>query len=236
MWKNSPSHITGIVMTIKLWLIHSCWCECPSQWPLPNVMHCLYNVTNGVNGTNVLAGTDTNTVRMFCENGTFNSSIECLDNLYNSCGRTLIVPFTEPNEWKNAVTTLCSKTLQDHALYSNCIVEQRSKVKKCLAYNDMMFENSIKEHETDLHTLRIKICSYFRGIKLCSSDPIKQNCNVDIGQKIGDFLSSIIPKLCQPGYVLLRTTTSSSTHLHSVNSILYFITLLLYFISLLPYC
>lgn len=40
-------------------------------------------------------------------NGTFNRSVECLENLYTECGKKMIVPFAEPSEWRHAVVTLC---------------------------------------------------------------------------------------------------------------------------------
>ncbi|XP_045165044.2 uncharacterized protein LOC123528983 [Mercenaria mercenaria] len=219
----------GILLSIKLFLVCAYGSSCPLDWSLSQVMKCLQNVTYGVNGTNVLAGTDTSTIHMFCEDGTLNQSVECLDNLYNKCGASnSLAMLAVPKLWRSAVEKLCS-SLSDHDLHNMCIVHLRPTIKSCLSHNDVMFQKSLQNQET-WKTLKIKICGYFEGMRICTAEPVIKNCDAGVGQTLSDFMSSISPRMCKPNYTHAGSDTSEGARVSNTLCFRTFLQVLLSFL------
>ncbi|XP_060592356.1 uncharacterized protein LOC132747067 [Ruditapes philippinarum] len=204
----------GVLFFFKLVLICVVESSCPLDWSLSEVMKCLKNITYGVNGTNILAGTDTTTIRKFCTDGTLNHSVECLDNLYSNCGPSeSLVKMAVPKLWRSSIDKLCS-SLSEHAVYSTCIVHLRPKIKSCLIHNDKIFQGSIRPSDT-WKTLKIKICGYFEGMRICTSRPVIDDCDDGVGNTLSDFMSSIAPHMCytDDNYMNAGSQTAPNTYL-----------------------
>lgn len=192
------------------YLVRMCCGFCSADWSIRNVLLCVNNVTFGVNGTNVLAGTDTTTIKMYCDDGTFNQLVGCLENMYVYCGdSSSLEDVAVPTLWQSAAETLCNR-LPEHSKHSVCITEQRETIRKCLHYNDQMFNTNDFKKAT-LTTLIIRICAYFEGIRLCTSEPVVSKCDARVGGILSDFIFSIQPRLCDPRYI----RSSSSRHIHT---------------------
>ncbi|XP_052778462.1 uncharacterized protein LOC128215896 [Mya arenaria] len=144
------------------------------EWQFGHVLPCLKDVLYGINGTyNILAGTDTETVKTFCSDGSTNRTVSCLENLYQECGQhNGLLNIAQPQTWRNTFTGLCSN-LSSHAIYSDCIVQQRDTVRHCLHNNDELLQRLLKKHTDTTQTFVMKICSYFKGIHICTVNPVR---------------------------------------------------------------
>lgn len=213
-------HIQGMLAIVLAYLVQICTGSCDFSWSVENVLHCLYNVTYGLNGTNVLAGTDTDTIRTFCDDGTFENTVVCLEDLYSSCDSTQALErMAVPDLWRSEATRLCSR-LSEHAKQSACIVRYRGTILSCLAHNDVLFAKSAVEHNT-VRKFTIGLCSFFGGIRLCTSEPVVKLCDAHVGRILSDFIAGISPRLCDPKYIYIGSESGSTQRfLHTVCLIL----------------
>ncbi|WAR26242.1 hypothetical protein MAR_011946 [Mya arenaria] len=187
-----------------------------------DMLVCLKDVVYGINGTyNILAGTDTETISIFCRDGSTNRTAACLEKLYTSCGqndglfkighpktwrenvnrmdgstnRTAacleklytscgqndgLFKIGHPKTWRENVNRMCNN-LSYHAVYSDCIVRQRATVQHCLHMNDGLFHERLFKHTDTTQTFLIKICSYFKGIQICTVNPARDMCHKEAG-------------------------------------------------------
>ncbi|KAH3816485.1 hypothetical protein DPMN_118001 [Dreissena polymorpha] len=57
----------------------------------------------------------------------------------------------------------------------------------------------------------MKMCSYFEGIRICTSQPVSDACHVDAGKYISSFIYGITPNsICENGaiYTVLKSRSS----------------------------
>ncbi|WAR26243.1 hypothetical protein MAR_011947, partial [Mya arenaria] len=143
---------------------------------------CLKDVVYGINGTyNILAGTDTETISIFCRDGSTDRTAACLEKLYTSCGQNDgLFKIAHPKTWRENVNRMCNN-LSYHAVYSDCIVRQRATVQHCLHMNDGLFHERLFKHTDTTQTFLIKICSYFKGIQICTVNPARDMCHKEAG-------------------------------------------------------
>lgn len=46
-------------------------------------------------------------------------------------------------------------------------------------------------------------------MRLCTAEPVIQHCDAEVGRSLDDFLSSVSPRICQPGYTYTTRQTST---------------------------
>ncbi|XP_052779692.1 uncharacterized protein LOC128216967 isoform X1 [Mya arenaria] len=188
------------------------------EWQFGHVLPCLKDVLYGINGTyNILAGTDTETVQTFCSDGSTNRTVSCLEDLYQECGQhNGLLNIAQPQTWRNTFTGLCSN-LSSHAIYSDCIVQQRDTVRHCLHNNDELLQRLLKKHTDTTQTFVMKICSYFKGITICTVNPVRDVCHEEAGALIQSFLQGILPQqMCQQDYTFKPSSSLASAYFGSV--------------------